>query len=313
MTNRVSDSEPVRRPVRPPLQLYEIFVRVAETRSFLATGRLFGVSQPAISQSIARLEDHYPGPLFIRRPGRSLTLTPVGEELLPYAKAMLHAADQSFIMTNAASSVRRGRLSVGFYSGIASGPLREGVISFRNECPEIELALVEGMPGDLHAQFCDRNLDLVIAAFMPEVANAAFEQKSLWSERLVALLPDDHELAERESLGWSDIARLPIILRAAGGDLSGYRAILAAVGPRPLHGRHYAVSRGTLVQMVALGFGIAISFSSAVVPTPGVVAIPIEGDGAVVPVDVLWHAFDENAARLRFLHHLRDAATSWTA
>lgn len=310
MADRGSTCETAPRAVRPPLQLYETFVRVSETLSFLGAAKLLGVSQPAVSQAIAKLEDHYPGPLFIRRRGGPLRLTPVGEALLPYAKAMLHAADQSFVTANDAATCQRGRLSVGFYTGLASGPLREGLKSFRVECPEIELVLVEGMPGDLHAQLCDHSLDLVIAAFMPDVANAALEQRRLWSEQLVALLPADHDLAERSSLRWPDVAALPIILRAAGGDLSGYRAILAAVGKRSFDCKQYAVSRATLAQMVALGFGVAITFASAVVPTPGVVAMPIEGESAIVPVDGLWNVFDENAARLRFVHHLRDAAVS---
>ena len=279
MADRGSTCETVRRPVRPPLQLYETFVCVSETLSFLGAAKLVGVSQPAVSQAIAKLEDYYPGPLFIRRRGGPLRLTPVGEALLPYAKAMLHAADKSFITTNDAATCQCGRLSVGFYPGLANGPLREGLKSFRVECPEVELILVEGMPGDLHAQLCDRSLDMLVAAFMPEVANAAFEQKRLWSEQLVALLPADHDLAGRNALRWSDVATLPIIFRNAGGDLSGYRAIMAATGKRSLNCKQYAVSRATLVQMVALGFGIAITFSSAVVPTPDIVAIPIEGEG----------------------------------
>lgn len=283
-------------------------MRVAETRSFIGAAKLVGISQPAVSQAIARLEDYYPGFLFVRRRGGPLRLTPVGETLLPYAKAMLRAADQSFLTTNAAATSHRGRLSVGFYTGLANGPLREGLKSFRIECPEVDLILVEGTPSELHAQLCERSLDLVIAAFMPSLADLAFEQTNLWSEQLVAVLPEGHDLAERASLRWADVAALPIIFRAAGGDLSGYRAILAAIGARSFNCKQYAVSRATLVQMVTLGFGTAISFSSAVPSVPSAVAIPIEGENAIVPVEGLWHAFDENAARLRFLHHIRDAA-----
>jgi DNA-binding transcriptional LysR family regulator len=300
------DRAPV--PVRPPLRLYDIFVTVAEIRSFVGASKVLGISQPAVSQAIARLEDYYTGSLFVRRPGASLTITPAGEALLPFAKAILHAADQSYLKVDAAANGQHGRLSVGFYPGIASGPLRAGLLSFHAEYPELELNVVEGMPGELHAQFCDQTLDLVIAAFMPDLANPAFGQESLWSEQLVVLIPGNHGLAERASLRWSDVAKLPIILRAAGGDMSGYRAILAGVSPRSLRCKQYAVSRGTLVQLVTMGFGVTITFASTVVPTPGVVAIPIDDERANVQVDGIWHAFDENTARLRLLHHLRDAA-----
>lgn len=298
----------VRLAPRPPLQLYEIFVKVAEVRSFVGAAKLVGISQPAVSQAIARLEDYYPGDLFVRRRGVALALTPVGEALLPLARAMLHTADQSFIRAAAASQSQRGRLSIGFYPGIASGPLREGLLAFRADCPEVELDLVEAMPGELHARLCDHSLDLVIAAFMPDLASPAFAQEQLWSERLMVLLPDGHELASRSSLSWSDVAGLSIILRAAGGDLSGYRAILAAIGQRSLNCTRYDVSRGTLAQLVTLGFGVAISFSSAVVPTPGVIARPIEGEKAVVAVEGIWHADDANPIRHRFLRHLREAS-----
>jgi DNA-binding transcriptional LysR family regulator len=82
-----------------------------------------------------------PGYLFVRRRGAPLTLTPVGEALLPLAQAMLHTADQSFLRTNGGVAESAGRLSVGFYPGIANGPLRDGLIAFRAECPDVELNL----------------------------------------------------------------------------------------------------------------------------------------------------------------------------
>jgi len=276
----------------------------------VGAAKLVGVSQPAVSQAIARLEDYYPGDLFVRRRGAPLKLTPVGEALFPLAKAMLQAADQSFIRAEAASKSEIGRLSVGFYTGIARGPLRDGICAFRAECPDVELDLVEAMPSELHAQLCGRKLDLVISAFMTDLGAADLTQEVLWREQLVAVLPDGHLFADRSSLSWPELATMPIILRAAGGDLSGYRAILAAVGPRSLNCKQFAVSRGTLLQLVTMGFGVTISFSSAVVPTPGTVAIPIDGSTAAVSVDGIWHANDGNPIRHRFLRHLRDAAKS---
>src|SRR3546814_10607678 len=84
------------------------------------------------------------------------------------AEAMLHAADQSILRTDAASNSRHGRLSIGFYPGIANGPLRQALIVFRTERPEIDLILVEAMTGELHGQLCQRSLALIFTAFMPE-------------------------------------------------------------------------------------------------------------------------------------------------
>jgi len=308
MVDRKPPGDRARAPLRPPLQLYDIFVKVADARSFVGASKLIGISQPAVSQAIARLEDFYPGDLFVRRRGAALALTPVGEALLPHAKAMLRAADQSFFQTEAASKSESGRLSIGFYTGIVRGALREAICAFRAECPDVELNLVEATPRELHAQLCDHAIDLVIAAFMPDLGASGFAQERIWSEQLVAVLPTDHELASAESLSWADIARMPIILRFAGGDLSGYRAIIAGVGARGLKCAQYPVSRGTLVQLVTMGFGITISFSSALVATPGVVDVPIRDERAIASVEAVWHADDANPIRHRFLRHLRAAA-----
>ncbi len=191
---------------RPPLQLYDVFVKVADARSFVGASKLIGISQPAVSQAIARLEDFYPGDLFVRRRGASLALTPVGEALLPHAKAMLRSADQSFIQTEAASKSEIGQLSVGFHTGIAQGALRDAICAFRAECPDVELKLVEAAPRELHAQLCDHAVDLVIAAFMPNLGGCGFAQEHLWTERLIAILPEGHALADGDSLSWGDVA-----------------------------------------------------------------------------------------------------------
>lgn len=310
MVDRKPPGDRARAPARPPLQLYDIFVKVADARSFVGASKLVGISQPAVSQAIARLEDFYPGDLFVRRRGASLALTPVGEALLPHARAMLRLADRSFIQAEAASKSESGRLSIGFYTGIARGALRGAISAFRDDCPDVELHLVEAMPRELHAQLCDHAIDLVIAAFMPELGASGIAQECLWSEELVSILPEGHELANVETLSWADIARFPIILRSAGGDLSGYRAIIAGVGPRAVTCAQYPVSRGTLLQLVAMGFGITISFSSAVVVTPGVITVPIRGERATASVEAIWHTDDANPIRHRFLRHLREAAES---
>ena len=56
---------------------FVVFVQVAETRSFVAAGRLLGVSASAVGKSVARLEDRLGVRLF-HRSTRSITLTAEG-------------------------------------------------------------------------------------------------------------------------------------------------------------------------------------------------------------------------------------------
>src|SRR3546814_948274 len=95
---------------RPSLAQIEVFLKVVETRSFVGAAKLIGISQPAVSHAIAKLEDFYHGHLSVRRRSMPLILTTVGGALLPLAEAMLHAADQSLLRTDARSDEHTSEL-----------------------------------------------------------------------------------------------------------------------------------------------------------------------------------------------------------
>ncbi|WP_426988208.1 LysR family transcriptional regulator [Pseudarthrobacter sp. Y6] len=65
---------------------------VAETHSFSAAARAYGVTQPALSNGIAKLEERLGEPMFKRSP-RGVTPTPFGTHILPLVKQALAALD----------------------------------------------------------------------------------------------------------------------------------------------------------------------------------------------------------------------------
>ncbi len=75
----------------PALRDVACFARVADRRSFSRAAADLGLSQPAISQAIGRLERGLGVRLF-ERSSRSVEPTPAGRALAPYAEALLDAA-----------------------------------------------------------------------------------------------------------------------------------------------------------------------------------------------------------------------------
>lgn len=65
---------------------------VAETGSFSAAARAYGVTQPALSNGIARLEEQLGGRLF-ERSSKGVTPTTLGLHLLPKVSEALRALD----------------------------------------------------------------------------------------------------------------------------------------------------------------------------------------------------------------------------
>ena len=201
---------------------------------------------------------------------------------------------------------RAGALTIGFYPGVVSGPLYEGIADFVAERPEIELRLVEGLPRDLHRMLNERTIDLMIVALLPDLASGTLVQERLWDERLTVVLRADHPFASRTSLGWDDVAGLPLILRTSGADQSGHHALLARMGDRPIDCELHDVSRGALLNMVRMGMGATVSLISAVVPQTGIVSVPVEDDRAFLTIEAVWPKADRNPIRHSFLGYIRD-------
>lgn len=304
----LSSSKAVR--ARPEFNQLELFLRIVETRSFTAAARQTGRSQSAVSQSIARLEDICGGDLFERRRGMPVALTPMGKAILPTAKLLLSMVDEQLVRATQTAQSRVGSLTIGFYPGIASGPLQLALAELITDSPKVGLHLVEGVPGELHRRLNERSIDIMFGALMPEISSTQLEQENLWQERLVVALPEHHPLAAKSQLDWQDVSTLPIMLRTVLGEISGYHAIIARIGDRQLDCEHHAVSRCTLLNLVAMELGATVTFNSTVVASAGVAFRPISETNAIVTIKGVWHDGDRNPLRHRLLALVRKHAAA---
>jgi LysR family hydrogen peroxide-inducible transcriptional activator len=305
--------QPLRRvAVRPDFKQIETFLKVAETRSFADAARQLGVSQPAVSQAIARLEDLYGADLFERRRGAPVALTVIGRAILPKAKLLLFMVDTQMRRAVETAQSMRGHLTVGFHPGLASGPLSAAIAEFRETRPDVDLRLLEVSPGDLHRHLNERAIDIMFVALLPALEGGPNVQERLWDERLAIALRDDHPLAAKDSLSWADVSSLSIMLRAQQGDLSAYRAIATRMGDQPFDCILHDVSRGSLIEMVRLGLGATIMLSCAAVPRDRIVYRHIEDENASAAVEALWPREDRNPLRHSLLSHVRKHAANGT-
>lgn len=115
------------------------------------------------------------------------------------------------------------------------------------------------------------------------VDNAAVENEQIAEGRLVAILPDGHRLAARDSVSVHDLASEPLVgIDPADpyGKLLAQPFIEAGLSPRhALRGRFAQ----TLVSLVRHGLGVAVidAFSVAEVYMPGVVRRPLTEEAKI--------------------------------
>ena len=91
------------------------FVCAARLGSFIKAADQLGISQPAVSDQIARLEERLKQPLFQRRRGTTPTLTPYGQTVLQEVETILASSQKIVSSANCATPRERVKISIGSY------------------------------------------------------------------------------------------------------------------------------------------------------------------------------------------------------
>ena len=115
-----------------------MFVQVADSGSFSATGRQLGLSSSAVGKSVARMEARLGARLF-QRSTRHLALTDEGEKFLQRCKRILAEVEAAERELSAATGAPSGRLRISLprYSGL----FEPAIAAFMLAYPAIELDL----------------------------------------------------------------------------------------------------------------------------------------------------------------------------
>ncbi|SDJ63877.1 DNA-binding transcriptional regulator, LysR family [Bradyrhizobium sp. Rc2d] len=128
----------------------ETFVRVVETGSFSGAARQLRVGQPAVSKSVAQLEE-YLGVKLLTRSTRGLTPTEAGLGYLERAKRALEEAAEAERAARGASAGLKGRLRICAAVTFARIHLIPLLPKFLAQHPELDLEVV----------LDDRQIDLI--------------------------------------------------------------------------------------------------------------------------------------------------------
>ncbi len=183
------------------------FLRIADLQNYTPTAEDLGVSQPALSRSIQRLEDELGQPVFERQ-GRSLSLTDAGTLLQGRAHQILSLIDDT--KAEICDDGQSGRVRVGAIPTIAPYFLPEILRRFSTEFPEASLIVQENTTDNLLKSCAQGEIDLAILA-LPVPAKYV-EVEELFKEELLLVLPPGHKLTKQDEIRLADVEPFPFVL-----------------------------------------------------------------------------------------------------
>lgn len=151
--------------VNIPIEIIRTLVSIVETASFSKAGTQLGLSQPAITAQMKRLQTIVGGPVF----ERGTALTPLGLLVLSHARKILEANDQILSLGGAVAEMQLARVGLSaiyaseFFKIVNANGGREQLTFFCGHSPEIAKSVEGGYldvaclfnPSDIHGDLVD--------------------------------------------------------------------------------------------------------------------------------------------------------------
>jgi DNA-binding transcriptional LysR family regulator len=196
------------------------FCAVVDRGSFSAAADELGISQPAVSVQIRSLEERL-GQRLLDRNGRSVALTEAGRVLEAHARRMIALETELEREMGEVGERIAGRLQLGSSTGPGEVLLPRLLGRFRATHPDVTVSLVVHDTQTICDRVLDGEMELgIVGAARPQ---RGLEYVPFLRDELVVIVPPDHSLAARATIGLDELSRLPLLMQQRG---SGVRAVL---------------------------------------------------------------------------------------
>lgn len=197
----------------------------------------------------------------------------------------------------------RGRLAVGVIPTVAAVDLPATLREFRERYPQVRVELRMGASEQLTEQVRQGALDVAFLGLPATATPEGVRARELARDRLVAVVPPEHPLAERRGVDLRALAAEVFVDFPAGtaGRLQSDQAFSAAGLDRDVA---FEVSAADLLtRLVQQGLGVALLPSAFVPQLTGVATIPVTDAPARIE-HLVWSRFSLTPAATAFLAEL---------
>ena len=187
----------------------ETFITVCEVKNFTKAGEMLGLTQPAVSQHIKKLEEELDTQIFLRKKGE-ITLSQEGEIALLYAKRMRALLDKMRDkIKNAKANIRKIR--IGITHTQESGYMIEALSKMALAYENLNITFITDTIRNLYAMLENFELDVLIIEEKP--SNPDFNFMVLDTDMLTCMVSSQNPLAEKQAITLNELKKQHLILR----------------------------------------------------------------------------------------------------
>lgn len=231
---------------------YYAFIKAVETGSFTKAAEELGYTQSAVSQMVHSLEEELSTTLILRsRTG--VTLTPDGEEYLPFIRKICNSHRELLEKKKEMKGLQSGLIRIGTFSSVACHWLPRLIKDFKEKYPEVHFELHQGEYTVISNWIKEGTVDF---GFVNPDAVSKLTTVPLQEDELLAVLPANHPLTASTKVSLKELTKEPYILLEEG-EISEPLTIFKQNNFEP--NIHYRVHDDyAIMSMIEQGLGISI-------------------------------------------------------
>ncbi|MGW2628966.1 LysR family transcriptional regulator [Streptomyces chattanoogensis] len=255
--------------------------------------RVLGISQPALSRALDQLETRL-GTRLVERTTRSLALTEAGQRLWQHAHRILRQMDDA--LRDVAGGPRPLRI------GFAWASFRQHTVpllrAWRQAHPDTPVQMHRR--DDPESALYRGEVDAALVRTTP-TAGGSLNSAELYRERRLAAVPENHPLADGDTVTPADLADQPVVLCATAATT---RAGLWPDDSRPHTFEVANVDEWLTVIATGDAVGVTAEGTGHSHPHPGIRYLPLT-DVPPVTVRLIWPRPPTHPATRSFCDHAR--------
>ena len=266
------------------LRQLEYFQMASRLKNITRAAERLKVSQPNITVAIKKLESELGVQLFDRSQ-KQLTLTPEGTVFLNRIDIALRNIQDALLELNDYKQLQKGSIKIGIPPMIGAYLFPKIFSDFRQLHSNLDIYIYEEGSIAIREQLERDELDFGIVITTNAPSNLQLFQMS--TNQIVACLPNDHALANKETISFDDIHEDNLIMLKSGSYLR--QAILTEFDKHNIEPRIILESNQieTIKGLVSSGVGVSFLLDVIVHDETNLKAIPLT-EAKYVDIGLAW-------------------------
>lgn len=243
------------------LNAYKTFYLVAKYKSFTKASQKLFVSQPAVTQTIKKLEDQLNIELFNRSANGKITLTAAGEVVYYYAEKIFNLAVANKTIVEQAKEASFEVINVGVPAHIGAFYLAKYLKKFNDKYPNIKFNIINKKSDEMIIMLKKRELDVVIDTNMDDFRDDLISTiKILDLDSCFVCSEKYKNIANKEKIELNELMRYPLILpgeTTSNRKMIDYKFKEKGIILKPLiEANSSSISRQLIIEGIGIGWMI---------------------------------------------------------